>query len=721
MRTLFIPIAVLVLLSACFIGANSMEARSAPDTSGSAVFIGWVDDDHWLAARSGNLHLVEALSGKEKDVDLDRWIAELPALEWAQRATLVQDAAEVTASQQAGGRGEVAFLYSRREGAGPFQDVNQRAVAKDLTTVSPDGQWTAFNRKNDLYIVEKETKKELRLTRDGSDFIFNGRADSVYQEEIFYPGRTLNAFWWSPDSKHLAFFRLDDTAVPKFTILDHTQRVQTPEVTTYPKPGQPNPILKVGIAHVADGSITWADLSQYDPKDLLACRTVGWMPGGKEVYFYAQNRTQTWLDLCAADVGTGKLRVLFRDQTKAWICDNGAIGPIKFQNDGSFLWNSARSGFKKVYRYSADGQLVGALVNGDWDIQKVDMVDEAGGWVYFSANKDNPFGSHPYRVRFDGSGLESLSKENARAGAHDVQFSPGAKYYVDEWSAFNVPPRLTLHRADGTFVRTVSLELPAQDVKLANPPKSGFFKIKTEDENILLPATVQLPANYDPAKKYPVWLSIYGGPHAPQVRDVAVKGGAKGGKGGGDTQGYIRFRMDPRSSSSTPHLSWACYKQLGVQELKDVETALRWLLENYPAADAKRIGISGHSYGGFMAAYALTHSKMFAAGVDNAGPTDWRNYNSFYTERYMTTPDDNPKGYEAGSVLAAAKNLHGKLLVMHGMMDDNVHMTNAIQLMDSLQKAKLPFESMLYPKGRHGIGENFQQVQNEFMKRVLQP
>jgi dipeptidyl-peptidase-4 len=724
MRRLLLPLAALAFLSAATGLRSSQAALGAPDAS---VFIGWLDDDRWLAARHGRPYIVDALSGTESEVDdVERLLSHLPTLDGTERRALTDNAAEVVASQKTGTLGDIAFVFARRSVAGPHpQIVNQRAVAKDLSVASPDSEWTAFNRKNDLYVVEKSTKKEVRLTNDGSEVIFNGRADAVYQEEIFFPGRSLNAFWWSPDSKHLAFFRLDDSAVPKFTILDHTQRVQTPEITTYPKAGQPNPVLKVGIARVADGRITWADLGRYDPKDLLACRTVGWMPGAQEVYFYSQNRTQTWLDVCAADVDTGKLRVLFRDQTKAWIRDNGVIGPIKFQKDGSFLWNSERSGFKKVYRYSADGQLIGELVQGRFDIQRIDRVDEAGGWVYFSANKENAFGSHPYRVRLDGSGLEPLSQTADRAGTHDVHISPGAKYFLDEWSAYDVPPRLTLHRANGEFVRTVALEGPqnakpqaAQDTKLAAQPKSGFFKIKTPDEGVFLPATVQLPANFDATKKYPVWLSIYGGPHAPQVSDAFAKGGkAKAA----DTQGYIRFRMDPRASSSTPHLSWACYKQLGVQELKDVETALHWLLDNYPAADAKRIGISGHSHGGFMSAYALTHSKMFAAGVDNAGPTDWRNYNSFYVERYMTMPSENPEGYEAASVLAAAKNLHGRLLIMHGMMDDNVHMTNAIQLIDALQTAKLPFESMLYPKGRHNIGGNFQQVQNEFMKRVLQP
>ncbi len=289
--------------------------------------------------------------------------------------------------------------------------------------------------------------------------------------------------------------------------------------------------------------------------------------------------------------------------------------------------------------------------------------------------------------------------------------------FVDEWSDFETPPQIVLHQADGEPIRAVQVAVQEP----AKQNKVELVKITTPD-GITLAGTVLLPPNLDKSKKHPVWFSTYGGPHMPTIRDANVGGGKGGGDQAKANQGYIVFHADPRSSSTTPRLAWACYKQLGVQELKDVETAIQWLISTYPFVDAQRIGISGHSYGGFLTAFALTHSKMFAAGIAGAPPTDWRNYNSIYTDRYMTTPEENPEGYEATSVVDAAKNVHGRLLILHGMMDDNVHMTSAIQLVDALQKANRDFEVMLYPHARHGIGgAHYQRIQNDFMKRVLQP
>jgi dipeptidyl aminopeptidase/acylaminoacyl peptidase len=247
------------------------------------------------------------------------------------------------------------------------------------------------------------------------------------------------------------------------------------------------------------------------------------------------------------------------------------------------------------------------------------------------------------------------------------------------------------------------------------------LQIKTPD-GFALEASISKPTDFDPNKKYPVWFTTYGGPHAPTVSDA---GGM--GQGLGDqsltNQGYIVFRVDPRSASGKGAVStWTAYRQLGVQELKDIETAIKWLIDNHPYVDASRIGMSGHSYGGFLTAYALTHSKLFAAGIAGAPVTDWRNYDTIYTERYMNTPQENPDGYNVTSVVKAAKNIHGKLLILHGVMDDNVHVQNSLQLANELQRANKDFEMMFYPRARHGIGGgHYSKLMNDFRNRELMP
>jgi dipeptidyl-peptidase-4 len=319
-------------------------------------------------------------------------------------------------------------------------------------------------------------------------------------------------------------------------------------------------------------------------------------------------------------------------------------------------------------------------------------------------------------VKLDGSAIERLT--NGSGSDHRIVMGPKSKYFVDHYSDDQTPARVQVCRADGTPVRMVDTNpvYSISDYRLGHYERA---KIKTPD-GFELEASILKPANFDPAKKYPVWFMTYAGPHAPTIRD------------GWNVQrfhdemlanmGFIVFRSDPRSASGKGACSaWTAYKQLGVPELKDIETAIRWLSEN-SYVDTARIGMSGHSYGGFMTAFALTHSKLFAAGIAGAPVTDWRNYDSIYTERYMNTPQENPKGYDATSVVKAAKNLHGRLLISHGVMDDNVHLQNTLQLAQALEQADRDFEMMLYPQSRHGIGgKHYQRLMVDFMKRVLKP
>jgi dipeptidyl-peptidase-4 len=624
----------------------------------------WIDDDHFVQSKGGKSLKIEALTGK-------------------------------------------AEAYKA-----PAATPLPKLAGAEMTTLSPDGTLAAFVRNHNLFVYDLDSKRERQLTKDGSGLISNGKADWVYWEELF--NHSYKAFWWSPDSTHVAFLQFDDSKVATFTIINPTERVQAPQSAAYPKAGGTNPTVKLAIAAVNGDALHWVDLSDLAAKEqpLLVIR-VGWLPDSKSAYFYAQDRAQTWLDVCTVGRDGGKPTRLLRETTKAWVDDPG---PVTFLPDGSFLLFSERTGCKHLYHYHADGKLKQAVTSGPWDVRKLHRVDEANGWIAFSGTRDGWLGSNLYRVKLDGSNLQRLTPE---AGTHAISFSPSGKYFLDSWSTYDTPPQISLCRGDGAQVRVVEARAGSKLKETYALGKDELVQIPMPD-GFVLPARVLLPPDFDVKKKYPVWFMTYGGPHMPTLRDAWSGGGLRDQLLA--TMGFIVFRFDPRSASGMGVASaWTAYRQLGVQELKDIEAALAWLGKRYPV-DTERVGMSGHSYGGYLTAYALTHSKLFAAGIAGSPVTNWHNYDTIYTERYMGTPKDNPKGYEDSSVVKAAKNLHGKLLIVHGMMDDNVHVQNAMELIAALQQADRDFEVMIYPHARHGLfGKHYQRLQLDFMKRVLQP
>ena len=559
---------------------------------------------------------------------------------------------------------------------------------------SPDGRMVSFIRGGNLYVEDLgQQRRERALTRDGDDKILNGRLDWVYQEELYGRGN-FGAYWWSPDSTKIVFLRLDEHPVPDFPVVDHIPINQVVEDTPYPKAGDPNPLVTLGVVGAAGGDIHWVDTSKYRPEDLLIVR-VGWFPDSKKVWFMAQNREQTFIDLNTGNPDDGKSANLFRESTKAWIGINDE--GMRWLKDGSFLWLSDRNGWTHIYHYAADGKLIKQVTSGDWDVQSLGEVDEGKGIVYFSGSEHSFIANQVYAIKLDGTGLTRISTTE---GTHRASFNSSASYFVDSWSDVNTPTQVRLFDATGKLVRVID-ENKVDALAHYKLGKVEFLNVKTRD-GFTMEAMMIKPPDFDPAKKYPVWSYTYSGPQAPQVRN----------SWSGPTfmwhqmlaqKGYIIWMCDNRTASNKGvNSAWPLYHNFGELELRDLEDGFSWL-KSQPYVDGSRIGLWGWSYGGYMTSYALTHSQTFKIGIAGGTVSDWRNYDSIYTERYMGTPQNNPDGYWRSSPVHFARDLHGKLLLIHGAIDDNVHMANTIQFLYELQKAGKQVQLMVYPKSRHGV------------------
>jgi dipeptidyl aminopeptidase/acylaminoacyl peptidase len=673
----------------------------------------WLDEKSWLQMRDGRLYKVEAATGRSTPfVDpkvLAEGLSRVPSLD---RQTAQAIAGRTTFDMSPDKRG---FLFEQGEDL--YYATFDGSAAVRLTTrpgreqwpkLSPDGKAVAFVRDYDLYVVDIPTRTELRLTTGGRDDLRHAQADWVYFEEIF--NRRSPAFWWSPDSKRLAFLEFDSSGEPLHTVLDDTVSPRRVEQTRYPKSGEPNPKVRLGIVPSSGGAVQWADLADYSPESSLISE-VGWFDGSS-AYCYVQDRAQTWLDLVKVTPGGDKAvaKRLFRDSTKAWI---ESPGPLHVLDDKSFLWLSERDGWKHLYHYNADGSLKAQLTSGRWEVRALEYAGPKTGWIYFAATRDNPISTNLYRVQSGGGPIERLTQGG---GSHDVTMSPDGGFYLASWSDMHTPSRLRLHGADGHLIRTIDSN-PSHELKQLRFGPRERLQIPTKD-GFQLEAELVLPPDLDTSKKYPVWFMTYGGPHAPTVSDSWMGGRMQDHAMA--HEGFIVFRMDPRSASGKGAIStWTAYKHLGVQELEDIKTAINWLKKK-PYVDGSRIGMAGHSYGGYITAYAMTHCDLFAAGIAGAPVTDWRDYDSIYTERYMGLPQDNPDGYNVSSVVQAAANLHGKLLILHGAIDDNVSLRNTMRLVEALQDANKDFELMIYPSSRHGIfGAHYTRLQRDFIRRTL--
>lgn len=670
-----------------------------PALSGNpARVLGWADSEHFYQIKDRQRLLVHAASGRGRPVGepaavIARRLRRHPAIDARTAQRLVRrwfdrpgaDADDGVVFEHADD-----LFYAKATGAGLVR-LTSDPLDEELWELSPDGQWVSFVRENDLWVVDVATQNERAITTGGTDTLRHGKADWVYYEELL--GRSWKAYWWSPDASRIAYYTTDASDVPVFTIVNDMPDGQRVERTRYPKPGDPNPHVEVRIASPAGGEPAEVDLSGYDRGAYLVT-AVDWADDASRLRVMVQDRAQTWLDWLEVGPGGGRPDKLFRETTGAWVEPTGEPYDL---DDGSFIYRSERDGWMHLYHFNADGTVRNRITEGDYEVRRVHMIDEDRGWIYFDGTADSHVASNFYRVRLEGGEPERLTPE---PGSHGVTLSPDGSMFVDSWSSHTTPTQMALRSTDGgALIRWIDTN-PVYELDEWNLGRVEMVEIPSE-KGVTLEGQIIYPPGFDPAREYPVWFKTYGGPHAPTVRDSW--GGGRVADQMYANLGIVIFRGDPHPASGKGARSaWTAYRKLGVREVEDVAEMINWI-KDFDWVDPDRIGMDGWSYGGFMTAYAMTQTDLFAAGIAGAPPTDWRDYDTIYTERYMDTPQNNPEGYEMTSVVRSAGDLHGRLMLVHGAMDDNVHMQNSTRLLDALQDARQGFEFMMYPGARHGV------------------
>jgi dipeptidyl-peptidase-4 len=577
--------------------------------------------------------------------------------------------------------------------------THSQGFATDAT-VSPGGHYVGYVRDQNLFAFDLTTRKEKALTNDGGGPVKNGMAEFVAQEEM---DRTTG-YWWSPDDAHIAFAHVDETPVKV------TQRfeIAADNVATfaqrYPAAGGANVLVRLGITDVRSGATTWIDLG---PETDIYLARVNWLPDGKTVAIQRESRNQRRLDLLFADIETGKTRLILTETSHSWIELHDELTFLKQSNE--FVWASARDGFQHLYLYDYDGRMLRQLTAGEWNVddfraRAIKAIDEKNRLIYFTATEKTPIERHLYSTSLDTHDAHKITKITQEDGLHSVAMSPDAQFYVDTFNSSVQPPQVRLHGADGKLITSL-LENRLNDQHpdapyLADNSIPEFGTLPAADGQ-LLHYRVFKPLHFDPLKRYPAIIDVYGGPGTQRVLN--------NWSGSSFTQiltraGYLVFQLDNRGSAFRGTAFQApIHDKLGDVEVVDQVQGARWLASQ-PFVDSSRIGVWGWSYGGYMTLMLIFKAPdVFRAGVAGAPVTDWSLYDTHYTERYLDKPQDNIAGYDASSVLSYAKDLKGKLLVIHGMADDNVLFLHSTKLFRKLQDLGKPFDVMVYPGAKHGL------------------
>ena len=604
-----------------------------------------------------------------------------------------------------------------------FERLTRTETAESEPRLSPDGGKVAFVRGNDLWLLDLGERAETRLTRDGSDTVRNGRLSWLYWEEIF--DHVENGILWAPDSSAVAFLRTDESAVAVSTFVDIEPATPRVIEQRYPTVGGANPRVRLGLYDLASGRTPWLDPSTVPYEYLVQ---IQWLAGSRGLGVVTLDRAQDRADLYRVD-RTGAARHVLAQTDPAWV---NLIDFHFLADDSGVVATSQGGGHNHLYRYGPDGRRLAALTKGDWSIRGpanwqlstiATTIDEAHNYAYFTARRPDLTQIQLYRVGLDGSGLERISNER---GVHKVLWSDDCRYYLDWRSSHDRPPSLSLHEASGA-VRAVLSEIPRRELEALDLRTPDLLTVPAADGHPLQ-ARLYKPADFDPGRRYPLIVYVYGEPNAPAVMDDWRTWPPPGSALFEQVllrQGYLVATIDSRvATAENKAMENLIFQRVsGPIEVADLEAGVRWF-KAQPWIDSARVGIWGWSGGGTTTLLMMTRSGEFAAGIAVAPVSDRRTYDTKYAEAYMRTPEENPEGYEAVSLVPRAKDLHGRLLLVHGTYDDNVHPPNTFLFANQLVEAGIPFDMMIYPMRKHDIGDraarrHLYRLMVDFWKRWL--
>lgn len=663
-------------------------------TRGPGNPLAWSPEgDQFVVSERGTLSIYDIPSGKEHEVIASAKLKdaaereEQPATtDWTNRRvseSAVQwfpDGKRLLVSE-----GGDLFVITIANGS--FEQLTRTREPELDPKLSPDGRYVSFRRGPNLFSLALESKKLNQLTKDGGETLLNGQLDWVYPEEL-----ELNtAHWWSPDSRWVAYLQSNIAHEPVFPQVSLLSPSGLLEPERYPKAGDPNAEVRLGIVSAEGGETHWINLG--DPRDALLAR-VAWLPDSKSITAVKLNRIQNKLDLFIADITTGQASAILHEEDPFWI--NVAGAPKFLPGGDQFLWTSERNGFRHIYLYGRDGQMQKQLTRGEWAVDRMIGLDRENRCLLYTSTEESPLERQLYSVALDGTDKQRLSKG---AGTHSISAAPQPSYYLDSYSALDTPPRASLYKSDGSEVRVYRKPADA-DAKEYQILPTEIVKLAAADGTALYARLIK-PAGFEPGKTYPAVVMVYGGPGVQEVRDtwqglswdqvLAHKG-------------FVIWQLDNRGSAGRGHkFESVLFRNMGTHELEDQKRGIEHLL-SLRFVDPHRIGLYGWSYGGYMTLYTVTHAPgLIKAAIAGAPVTNWRNYDSIYTDRYMGIPVENEEAYRLTSPQTKAGELASKLLIIHNIEDDNVHFANTMQMADALEKANKQFSMVVYPQKTHGV------------------